>query len=74
VISAGCIVWADGGVYPFRPLLKPGNWDEMKRWFPGFKGERQVSSTATLPWCREVLELIAGTGMVTPDRKPLTAV
>jgi hypothetical protein len=46
----------------------------MKGEFPGFKGERQVSSTAALPLSREVLELIAGTGMVTPDRKPMTAV
>ncbi|MBY0164745.1 hypothetical protein H0178_54600 [Cytobacillus firmus] len=46
----------------------------MKWLFPGFKGERQVSSTATLPWCREALELTAGTGMVTPGRKTRTGV
>ncbi|WP_133120353.1 hypothetical protein [Paenibacillus sp. GM2FR] len=66
--SGGCFLyWAGrliqehcegrgGGVNPFRSLLKPGNWDEMRGLFPGFKGERQVSSTATLPLCREALE------------------
>ncbi|EGG33640.1 hypothetical protein HMPREF9412_4270 [Paenibacillus sp. HGF5] len=34
-------------MYPFRSLLKPGKQDDILRYFPGFKGERQVSSTDT---------------------------